>query len=587
MRWDRLLPEPADERIRLAMLRQFFDHSLFSLISAVLLVVLHIAYAWDDVAGAWLAAWVLAFASLIAVRAGWRRSVLALAPAALVVQQGSWRQRAILGSGVTGVLWALAMGMVFDPARPSSTMYCAMLTCITTVASISVMAPLPRAFVALVLPIVLTLLALFLQVGLAAELYYSFILLAGLAMAMALQVRHTRLLYDSHAMRYEREGLLAQADGARAAQTRFLAAASHDLRQPVHALGLLAAQVKVDLQRGGSNVAATASQLEAMAQTLDGLVDALLDVSRLDGSAIQPRPAPMPLAALFDRLAREFAVLADERGLQWRLRPTDLWVNSDAELLERMLRNLLVNALRYTPRGGVLLAARRRGARVALSVWDSGVGIAPEHQSRVFDEFVQLHNPGRDRRLGHGLGLAIVARLSRLLEHPVSLRSRLGRGSCFTIELPLAAPQRVPASAPAPAFELPLSGLAVALVEDDEAVREVSVALMRSWGCRVWAAAALAPLLAQLQADGVTLDRIISDWRLAQENGLDAITGLRGWAGSELPALLISGETLPHDLPLLGQRITAVRKPLPATALRAWLSAPAPSRASGVAAGGL
>jgi len=577
------------------MLRQFFDHSLFSLISAVLLLVLHTGYAWGAVPAAALAAWVLSFATLIVVRGWWRRQVLALDAATLAIQQLRWRRRALLGSGITGALWAAAMVMVFDPARPSTGMYCAMVACVTTVASISVMAPLPWAFVALAIPTALTLVALFLGQGLGAELYYAAVASAGIAMALALVSRHARLLYEGHTMRYEREGLLAQAHSAREAQTRFLAAASHDLRQPVHALGLLAAQVQMDLQTDPRSskpaAAATAAQLEAMAQALDGLVTSLLDVSRLDGGAVVPQPAPLPLARLFDRLAPEFAVLADERGLQWRLRPTELWVSSDEEQLERMLRNLLVNALHYTPRGGVLLAARRSGVRVRLSVWDTGVGIAPEHQARVFDEFVQLQNPGRNRQRGHGLGLAIVARLSRLLQHPVTLRSRVGHGSCFTIDLPLAAAQGPSsvAAAPvqAPALELPLSGLRVALLEDDEAVCRATAALLRSWGCQVWAAAALAPLLSRLRADDARPQRVISDWRLEGENGLDAIAGVRHWAGAELPALLISGEALPAQLPLAAQHITAARKPLPASALRAWLSAPvSASEPSGVAAHG-
>ena len=156
----------------------------------------------------------------------------------------------------------------------------------------------------------------------------------------------------------------------------------------MHALGLLAAQAEAELH--GRRAAATAAQLQGMAQALDGLVEALLDVSRLDSGAVLPHPRPLPLARLFDRLVPEFAVVAEARGLQWRLRPTALWVHSDEMQLERMLRNLLSNALTYTARGGVLLAAQRRGSRVRIAVWDTGPGIAPENQARVFDEFVQL-----------------------------------------------------------------------------------------------------------------------------------------------------------------------------------------------------
>jgi CheY-like chemotaxis protein len=233
-------------------------------------------------------------------------------------------------------------------------------------------------------------------------------------------------------------------------------------------------------------------------------------------------------------------------------------------------------------RGGVLLAAQQRGAQVRVSVWDTGPGIAPEHQARIFDEFVQLQNPGRDRRRGHGLGLSIVARLSRLLQHPVGLRSQLGRGSCFSLTLPLA--QATVLGPAPPALALPLQGLRLALVEDDQAVLQATVSLLQTWGCQVWADAAVAPLLARLQAEGVVPDRLISDWRLAQGDGMAAIAALRQWAGAPLPALLLSGETLPLPAAQMAAlAISAARKPLPAAALRAWLTSPEKQDASATA----
>lgn len=567
-----LLPEPADRRTRLAMLRLFFEQSGISLIAALLLVALLVGYAADDLPWPALAAWTLLFVGLIAVRFAWRHRVVRMDEAALEADTARWERRALLGSGLTGVLWAIAIALVFDPARPSTHMFAAMLACITCVASINVMAPLPRAFLALLAPVALVLAGHFLALRSWAGLYDALLALAGAALATALLLRHARLLHESHAMRFEREALLAETQAARTAQARFLAAASHDLRQPVHALGLLAAQAQEELS--GRRAAGTAAQLQQMAQALDGLVESLLDVSRLDSGAVVPHLRALPLAPLFDRLAPEFAVLADARGLQWRLRPTALWVRSDAQQLERMLRNLLSNALNHTQAGGVLLAAQRRGGRVRLSVWDTGPGIPPEQHQRIFQEFVQLENPGRDRRRGHGLGLAIVARLSRLLEHPVELRSRVGRGSRFSLSLPLADPAERTEPMSREVSVEPLRGRRVALVEDDEAVRQATEDLLRTWGCEVWAAPAAAPLLQRLQAAGVRPERVISDWRLADGDGLAAIEALRVWAGRDVPALLLSGETMPLErLRLDERRITPASKPLPAAALRAWLSA--------------
>jgi signal transduction histidine kinase len=565
------LHDPADVRTRAAMLRLFYEQSLVSLVAAALLVALQCGYAAHRVPSLVLVVWAAAFALLLLLRAHWRATLRRMDDAALAGELARWQTRAAVGSGLTGLLWAAALVMDFRPGLPSSQMFAAMLVCVTCVTSINVMAPLPRAFLMLLTPVALTLVTLFLSLQTWAGAYYAAVAAAGAALAVATLMRYTRLLHESHALRFEREALLAQAQAAREAQTRFLAAASHDLRQPVHALGLLAAQAQAELH--GRRAADTAAQLQAMAQALDSLVEALLDVSRLDGGALVPQLRAVPLAALFDRLAPEFAVLAADRALQWRLRPTTLWVRSDEVQLERLLRNLLSNALHYTQQGGVLLAARRRGDQARISVWDTGPGIAAEHQARIFGEFVQLQNPGRDRRRGHGLGLAIVERLARLLEHTVSLRSRPGRGSCFSVTVPLAQAQHT--APPAADLGLPLHGRRVALVEDDDAVSAATVSLLRAWDCRVWADTAVDPLLRRLRAEAVRPERLICDWRLHDGDGLAAIDALRQYAGAALPALLLSGETLPMDpQALLARGITAARKPLPAPALRAWLSAP-------------
>ncbi len=569
-----MLPHPEDERTRRAMLLLFYAQSGVSLVAAALLVLLHLGTQMDRVVLPALLAWGVAFAVLIVQRARWKRQVARLPQA---VDPAPWERRAELGALLTGGLWALALVMAFDAKLDATQMYAGMLACLTCVASINVMAPQPRAFVMLIAPVAVALIALFLSLGSWGGAYNALLVLSAVALAMALTLRHTRLLRESHALRFERETLLAQAQAAREAQTRFLAAASHDLRQPVHALGLLAAQAAHELQ--GRRAAQTAEQLQAMAQALDGLVESLMDVSRLDSGSLQLQLQlrSLPLQPLFDRLSTEYAVLAEAKGLQWRLRPTALWVRSDAQQLERLLRNLLSNALTHTAKGGVLLAARRRAGRVQIAVWDTGPGIAPEHHERIYQEFVQLANPGRDRRRGHGLGLAIVARLARLLDHPVGLRSRLGHGSCFAVSLPEDEPHQLTEPLTAPQGQ-PLQGRCVALVEDDEAVREATVALLRTWGCEVWAEAAVAPLLERLRAAEARPQRLISDWRLGEGNGMSAIAALREAFGESLPALLISGETLPmSEKALHALRVQPARKPLPPAALRAWLSAPSES----------
>ncbi|MCK6411171.1 MAG: ATP-binding protein [Azonexus sp.] len=237
-----------------------------------------------------------------------------------------------------------------------------------------------------------------------------------------------------------------EAERANKAKSRFLAAASHDLRQPLHALSLFSADL---LRQVGNGVTHTLPRLsEQIAQStsvLGELLDSLLDISRLDVAGIKPEIHPSALNPVFERLASSFRRTAVERGLRLRVRPTRLWVETDPLMLERILVNLLANALRYTPRGGtVLLAARRRGGQVAVEVRDSGIGIATEHQAAIFAEFYQVGNSAREQNKGLGLGLSIVDRLVRALDIRIELKSRPGEGTRFGLLLPASREVRSP-----------------------------------------------------------------------------------------------------------------------------------------------
>ena len=244
-----------------------------------------------------------------------------------------------------------------------------------------------------------------------------------------------------HAQLAEARQALEKAESANLAKTRFLAAASHDLRQPLHALVLFAEALQSrpqapEQQRLVDNIAAAVS-------SLDGLFSALLDLTRIDAGGLQARPCDFALDELWQRLRVHFEPVAFDKGLALRLRGGQHRVHADPVLVERIVRNLTANALRYTEDGGVLLAARRRGAHVLLQVWDSGLGIAAADQQRVFDEFVQVGEATRatepGARRGLGLGLAIVKRLAGLMGADIGLQSVPGRGSVFSLRLPLGA----------------------------------------------------------------------------------------------------------------------------------------------------
>ena len=245
-----------------------------------------------------------------------------------------------------------------------------------------------------------------------------------------------RIATATQALREKKE----EAETATRAKSRFLAAASHDLRQPMHALGLFVARL-AQLPHDAPTTHLIGN-LDASVQALQELLDGLLDVSRLEAQAVQVQLRPFPLADLFEQLRASLALTAQQKGLRLRVRPTQVWVLSDSALLHRVLLNLLSNALRYTQTGGVLLACRSGadGQHVRIEVWDSGIGIAPEHQSAVFKEFYQIGNSERDRNKGQGLGLSIVERSAQLLGYPLQMRSSLGRGTRFSLCVPVAPP---------------------------------------------------------------------------------------------------------------------------------------------------
>ncbi|MEP6720651.1 MAG: hybrid sensor histidine kinase/response regulator [Variovorax sp.] len=341
-----------------------------------------------------------------------------------------------------------------------------------------------------------------------------------------------------------------KAEQANLAKSKFLAAASHDLRQPIHAQGLflevLSRTELSDVQRDAlTNARAT---WHASAQMLD----TLLDFSRIEAGVVEPQPRPFRLQALLHKIENELAPQADAKGLVYRTRETRVLVQSDPALLELILRNLVSNAIRYTRRGGVLVACRARGDDVLLEVWDTGVGIDPTQHQEIFREFHQLGNAERDRRKGLGLGLAIAQGLAQALGHTLSLASKPGRGSVFRLRLArarLAAASDWPSRAPGPARPLAMTmpDVRVLVIDDDEAVRGGMRQLLLGWGCACDVADSIEEALALARAHPPGL--IISDYRLRERRtGAEAIGALRAEFGAALPALLITGDTAPERL---------------------------------------
>lgn len=361
-----------------------------------------------------------------------------------------------------------------------------------------------------------------------------------------------------------------EAERANLAKSRFLASASHDLRQPMHALGLFIADLSRKEHSADNRM--LIERIAASAEAMENLLDSLLDISKLDAGVVSSSPRGFALGPLFERIGNDYAHAARERGLRLRVRPTNLWIRSDPLLFERILINLVGNALRYTPRGSIMVTARRRGVHALIEVRDSGVGIAQENQASIFVEFVQLDNPARDRSKGLGLGLAIVRRLADLLYHPITLRSAPGRGSVFGVMVPLADAEN--SRSPQALQEQDLLGRIIVMVDDDALAQESLAGLLRAWGCFVVASDSLASALDALEEMEVEPEMIISDYRLpGPHTGLDIIARMRDRFGEALPALLLSGDTGPETLQEATlRRVPLLHKPVRPAKLRAALS---------------
>jgi CheY-like chemotaxis protein len=339
-------------------------------------------------------------------------------------------------------------------------------------------------------------------------------------------------------------------------------------------LNLFVAQLRTETdQAERSRVTA---QIDAAVTAMNDLFNALLDISKLDAGALAPDVTDFPLAHVLQRIERTFSPVAREKGLQLRMVPSDAWVRSDFILLERILLNLVSNAIRYTFRGGVLVGCRRRGGRLRIEVWDSGIGIPADQRENIFGEFYQLAVSERDSREGLGLGLAIVDRLCRLLDHRLELTSTLGRGSCFTVSLPMAAAPQEPIeySIASRATVDPASGKLIVVIDDDALALDAMRGLLRRWGCLVVTAESESAALASLAGDDPLPDLIISDYRLADgHTGIEAIQRLRSAFRAPVPAFLITGDIAPERLSEASANgFHLLHKPVDPMALRAMLN---------------
>lgn len=362
-----------------------------------------------------------------------------------------------------------------------------------------------------------------------------------------------------------------EAENANLSKSRFLAAASHDLRQPLHALGLFANQ----LGKKSNDPDKLHREIKDSVRALSAMLDTLLDVSRIDANEIQINRQDLNLSTLLQTIQAEFGSVASGKGLELRVHcAPEICVNSDVSQLGRMIRNLVSNAIRYTDSGKVLIGVRRRSGHYELQVWDTGIGIDDTQIDKVFEEFYQVDNPERDREKGVGLGLSIVSRLSTLLDHKVSVRSVPGKGSCFSIRLPKSE-QVIGQQSLHELDESVLAGMIALVIDDDASILSGMRGLLEGWQAMVFTAESGDAAIQILEDEGIMPDVVLTDYRLrANERGDQVLLRLNDYLDAKLKAILMTGDleyTISERADL--ESLTVIRKPVDPDKLNHELSA--------------
>ncbi len=508
----------------------------------------------------------------------YRRSTLSLENSAL------WARRYTFYMLGAGVVWGVAALLFLRPQNPLAQVFTMCGLYGISGGAVSGNAYHPPALRAFVMPIFGVAFLHLLSLGSAeyvalgtASLFYMLILLLfcrvqnrSVTESMQIRFENADLILALQIEKANAEAARTRAEQADLAKSRFLAAASHDLRQPLHALSLFSATLReLELDTREREVV---EQIYRNIDSLEALFDELLDISKLDAGYIRPSVVDFPIQRVLDVLTTRYTPLADEKALSFVVRSSRATVKSDPALLERVLGNLVANAIRYTHTGGVLVACRKRGPALLVQVWDTGIGIASEQRERIFEEFFQLGNPERDRRNGLGLGLPIARRITHLLDSEIELRSTLGRGSVFAIDIPLGDPSVIAE----PVTELAVAGDALAgrcvlVIDDEAAIRHGMRELLTQWGCSSLEAASTEQAFELIAAHGAAPDLVLADYRLTRgENGAEAVRLLRERFGASLPALLITGDTAPERLREAKQSgLHVLHKPVRPAQLRA------------------
>lgn len=486
----------------------------------------------------------------------------------------------IIGSAVAGIIWG-AMGILYFPLQDQTYQFFLLMSlfAMTGGSAFTYSLYLPGYF-AYVPSILLPITVQFFMFGDKLHNTLGIVSAVFLLVLTAFNIKINKNFKASLALRFENMLLVDQlkqqkneAERADNAKSKFLAAASHDLRQPLYSLSLFTSVL--DESANDAKTRKIVDQINMSVDALKSLFDALLDISKLDAGAVKVQKMSFPIQATINRLANAFDLQASEKGLVINWPTCPYYVISEADLLEQILRNYLENAIRYTESGEITVKCEVNGSIMTISVSDTGIGIPQDELKDIFVEFHQLGNTQRDRKKGLGLGLAIVDRTAKLLGHVISVDSTIGVGSTFSIQIQQV--ERDIDSLHPPvntkADTLSESSMLIAVVDDEESIREGMFQLLQLWKYEVVVAASADALITKLESLERKPDLLITDFRLANEmTGADVISILNTKFEQSIPVLIITGDTDQNRLQKMNTgKWQVLHKPVPAVKLRAFI----------------
>ncbi len=569
------LTERYDNAISREQIRILFEQSRFVFLGIVFVMFVVLFFMWERADRELLLGWIAVNLVLTLARAGMVRRFHKVDPQGRQVV--AWGLLFAMTSTLSGLLWGSIAVILMQPDQYDSVLLITLVLAGMTAGALVPLSSFMPAYVGFSTLAMLPLALVMFMSHSNVLLYAGYLVLAFLGVNLGYAVNVNRNLAASIRLRFENlhllENLRAEKERAEQANTdksRFLAATSHDLRQPLHAMDLYLGALANLLTREEQHTLLEKSR--AASSALNSLLSALMDMSRLDAGEVSINREAVNIRLLLENIAEEFAEQAGKENISMTVEAPGLLVDTDPLMLSRLLRNLISNACKHSQASRICMQAESRGETVVLMIQDDGKGIPFDEQEKVFSEFYQLNNPERDRNKGLGLGLAIVRRLAALLQHDLDLASTPGEGCCFRLSLPGILDRHGNAETDDPeALIADISGLFVILIEDEAGVRDAMRVLLRQWGCELLAVDGVESLREALHsAKYPTPDLVISDYRLRQNsNGLQAVKQVHEYFSASIPAIIISGDTaegVERSVQAAGHVL--LHKPVPAATLR-------------------